>query len=94
MTMLTDEGTLNSIEVAALVGVSYRILDHWLRQGYISLACPQTPGSGNRRTWTTDEIEAVKLYAAEYHRIAELQDALRDGRVWERSIAQAEALNA
>jgi hypothetical protein len=95
MTTMTDDGslTLSSVEVADLVGVSYRMLDHWLREGHITLACDPTPGSGRRRAWTTDEVAALQLFAVEYRKLQEMQDQFRTGRVWDRMIRIAEAAN-
>lgn len=95
MTMITDEPTMTTHEVVALVGgVSYRMVDHWLRNGHITLACNQAPGSGNRRAWTSDEVDALRLFVAEYRRVIAMQEAMRDGSLWDHSIRTAEAANA
>jgi transposase len=95
MTMLDPDVTaLSSVEVADLVGVSYRILDNWLREGHVTLACDPTPGSGRRRSWTEDEVVALRLFVAEYRKLQEFQETFRDGRVWEKAIREAETASA
>lgn len=50
---------LGSDEITVAVGVSYRQLDSWTRQGLVqSLGDPQ-PGSGNRRRWSAEEVSVV-----------------------------------
>jgi DNA-binding transcriptional MerR regulator len=92
MTMTNDDAiTLSSIEVADRFDIPYRMLDYWLREGHVTLACDPHPGSGRRRTWTADEVAALQLFAAEYHKLQEMQEQFRTGRVWDRMIRIAEA---
>lgn len=65
MTMLQDrlrkqERTYSSVEVARLTGASYRMLDHWSRQGYIP-GQHEPVGSGHHRVWTLDQLDRVRL---------------------------------
>ena len=89
-----DERTLSTMEVADLVGVSYRMLDYFLREGHITLACNQRPGSGRRRTWTPDEVAALRLFVSRYFLLLEMQEEFRSGRVWDQAIREAEANSA
>lgn len=54
---------LTSREVADLVGVTYRQLDHWTRRGYLPIG-DRTPGSGVPRRWWPDEVERARVFAA------------------------------
>lgn len=93
MTM-TEPTTYTSMEVADMVGISYRMIDHFIREGHITLSCDPTPGSGRRRYWTEDELNAMRLFAAKYHQMLEYQETFRNGRVWDRALAEAEAASA
>lgn len=53
-------------EVARKLNVTFRQLDYWVRQGWVS---PETEGSSNRsiRYWSKADIEKVTLMARMVH---------------------------
>jgi hypothetical protein len=53
------EPVAGAAEVAARAGVSYRQLDHWIRQGWVPVP-DGTPGKGTPRVFTP-EAEAVAV---------------------------------
>src|SRR4051812_22543826 len=58
--------SLTTSEVAVLARVTYRQLDHWIGKG--DLAFPDAhPGSGTRRRWTEQEVDAARVFAALVH---------------------------
>ena len=51
---------MNTPEVlAAIPGLTYRQLDHWLNRGFIKARNPH-PGSGNSRSLTPGEVKVLK----------------------------------
>lgn len=96
MTIVTDPDvhTYTTMEVCELTGFSYRQIDWWLRQNFISLSRIQLPGSGNYRRWTMDEVAAMMKYAARYRELLDAQEEFRSGRVWAQAIREAEADSA
>lgn len=43
--------------------LTYRQLDHWVREGYVAAVNPE-PGTGRRRYWTAEEAQVVTTMAA------------------------------
>jgi len=58
---LGEGNTVDSKELMALTGATYRQIDYWCRQGYIQPVGDGTPGSGHRRRFNTTIIDKVKL---------------------------------
>lgn len=56
------EGHTTRYDMEAL-GITYRQLDYWVRQGYLQTTEPPQ-GSGHRRTFPPSEIAVVKAMAA------------------------------
>lgn len=54
------ERTYTASEVLAVTGVSYRMLDHYCRAGYLDSG---NPGSGTRRLFTAREVDTVYVVA-------------------------------
>jgi len=54
--------SLTSLEVCALADITYRQLDYWTRQRWVT-ATPQAPGSGKERRYTRKEAKRVALMA-------------------------------
>jgi hypothetical protein len=54
---------LTTVDVAQLVGVTFRQLDYWLRRGWVPAPNP-TPGSGNQRVWTRELVRCAAVMAA------------------------------
>lgn len=52
---------MNTTDTASQVGVTYRQLDHWIRQGYIHA---EAPGSGNPRQLSSHETKVLRHMAA------------------------------
>lgn len=61
-----DDGTLTTAEVAELVRVSYRQLDHWVGSGQLVIS-DRAPGSGSTRRWSPDEVAQARVFAALQH---------------------------
>ena len=57
---MQEPTTYTTMDVSRLTGATYRMLDHWARQGYIPGQC-EPLGSGHRRTWTGDQLDRVRL---------------------------------
>lgn len=56
--------TYSTSEVSAMTGMSYRMLDHWVRSGVIR---PLVVGSGRDymdRRWDDDDVAAVRVLVA------------------------------
>lgn len=55
--------TLSTSEVADEVGASYRQIDYWMRIGVLPVEDPasRAPGCGNRRRWTRQQVDQVKV---------------------------------
>lgn len=53
----------HTTELAAITGVSTRVLDHWVRRGYIPTGNAH-PGSGNPRQYSPAQERAVRIMAA------------------------------
>lgn len=52
-------------QVVALAGITYRQLDHWTRQGYVTAAYRgDAAGSGVPRSYDVDEVAVVVIMAA------------------------------
>lgn len=69
---------MNTLELAAHAGITYRQIDHWVRAGYLLPANPQ-PGSGIPRDFLPAEVAvtvrmahlvAAGLYLPVAHQIA------------------------
>ena len=54
---------LKTPDVATLLGVSFRQLDHWIRRGWIPSPNP-TPGSGTDRVWTRETVRIASVMVA------------------------------
>ena len=48
-------------QTAALVGISYRQLDHWARQGLVKPSVAQAAGSGSRRRYSYNDLVELKI---------------------------------
>ena len=76
-------------EVCAIVGISYRMLDYWLRRGYITIESPAR-GSGTQRRFTTDETAALACLVDRYNALNKELDQLADGTMWAAMMADGE----
>lgn len=48
-------------QTAELVGISYRQLDHWARQGLVRPSVAQAAGSGSRRRYSYNDLVELKI---------------------------------
>ncbi len=48
-------------QTAELVGISYRQLDHWARQGLVRPSVAQASGSGSRRRYSYNDLVELKI---------------------------------
>lgn len=70
-------------EVLELTGISFRVLDYWLRTEVIVLCSqPNKPGSGMRRLYTTAEVEAIGQLVRRYKAALDELETIRSGRAW------------
>ena len=87
--MVTTETdlTFSTGQAASLAGVTYRMLDHWLRLGIIHLtASSDTPGSGGRRRFTAAEVDALCRMVERYKAAVAVITQFRDGALWTEEI--------
>lgn len=54
-----NRNTYSATEVCLLAGISYRMLDYWIRLGKVRASVPAR-GSGTRRRFTAEDVEAVR----------------------------------
>lgn len=69
----------SSTEVCRLVGITYRQLDYWCRQGFVP-GMNREIGSGCQRVFSDDQLQAVRRVAGIMNEIEMLKgelDALR-----------------
>ena len=76
------DGCYSTLQVARLVGVTYRMLDYWLRMGMVYIE-REARGSGTRRWWTLDEVRRLKRLVALKHDAEEVLSEFADGSLWE-----------
>ena len=69
-------------EVLDYTGLSFRVLDYWLRTKVIVLSVANTPGSGHSRVYTQGEVEAIKRLADRYRFATGELRAIRSGEAW------------
>ena len=67
-------------------GLSFRVLDYWLRTGAIRLADGTTPGSGVSRRYSEDEVAAIQRLVARYEHANQEIEAIRSGRAWQEEV--------
>ena len=51
----------SATETAGLVGITYRQLDHWAREGLIVPSMTKAQGSGSRRRYTYNDLLELKI---------------------------------
>ncbi len=77
------ELTYSTREAALMAGVTYRMLDYWLRTGAVRPeGMDATPGSGRRRRWLSADVDRL-IAVVEWLRLAEaIHEQFRDGTLW------------
>jgi len=80
----SSERTYTTTEVLDLTGLSFRVLDYWLRTKVIVLANRNgnTPGSGNQRMYSADEVAAIVRLADRYRKATDELEVIRSGLAW------------
>lgn len=76
-------------EVLEMTGLSFRVLDYWLRTGAVRLADGTTPGSGVSRRYTHAEVEAIRRLVARYEHATREIAAIRSGEAWDEEVVDA-----
>ena len=74
--------TYTTTEVLEMTGLSFRVLDWWLRKGAVILVDANTPGSGTPRRYSEEEVELIKQLADRYHAALAEIEAIRTGKAW------------
>jgi hypothetical protein len=69
-------------EVLEVTGLSFRVLDYWLRTGAIRLTDGTMPGSGVSRRYSLDEVAAIQRLVDRYNRATDEIEAIRSGKAW------------
>jgi DNA-binding transcriptional MerR regulator len=50
-------------EVCRLAGITYRQLDYWARQGYVTPSVRKAAGSGTNRLYSLEDLDHVRALA-------------------------------
>jgi hypothetical protein len=74
--------TFTTSEVLEMTGLSFRVLDYWLRTGAIQIAGGTTPGSGVSRHYSEDEVAAIQRLVQRYNQANDEIEAIRSGKAW------------
>ena len=78
-------------DVLEHTGISFRILDYWLRTGVISLGDDlNMPGSGRSRRYTEDEVNAIRAVIDRYRKAIAEVEAIRSGQAWAEAVGDDE----
>jgi DNA-binding transcriptional MerR regulator len=78
-------------DVLEHTGISFRMLDYWLRTGAISLGeGSNTPGSGRSRRYTHEEMAAIRTVIDRYRRALAEVETIRSGQAWRDAVADDE----
>jgi DNA-binding transcriptional MerR regulator len=82
-TETSEEVAFSTTDVlAATPGLTYRMLDYWLRQGAVVLISNAKTGSGGRRTFTAAEVDAIKRLYERYKAATDVLEHIRSGAAW------------
>lgn len=79
--------TYSTREAAEMAGVSYRMLDWWLRQGQIEIDF-DAHGSGSRRRWSGHEVAALLVFVARLREMHGIRAAWMDGTLWRQAMTE------
>jgi hypothetical protein len=78
---LRTERLFSADEVCADIGITYRILDYWLRKGSIVIENP-AHGSGSQRRFTASELLAIRSLWDRYEGVQRELAEIADGSAW------------
>lgn len=76
--------------LTACPGLSFRMLDWWLRTGTVTIAAGGAPGSGRSRMWTQAELNAVLAVFDRYKAAKAEIASIRSGEAWAEAMGVAE----
>jgi len=79
----THDQTYTTREAAAAAGVTYRMLDYWLRVGVVRPQTEPQPGSGHPRRFTADEVQALIEVVTIYRSARAILRDMNNGVLWE-----------
>jgi DNA-binding transcriptional MerR regulator len=79
------DGSVSSVEVCQLVGITYRQLDHWLRVGSIDLPDPN-PGSGMRRRFAIADVARLQRVVEKWREAQIVMEDFRTGKLWKETV--------
>ena len=82
---MTDEMSTN--EVAEELDVSFRMLDHYLRRGHVTIQS-EASGSGTRRKWKRHEVNALRLCLERVRVAQETLDSFAQGELWGKALRE------
>ncbi len=78
---MNDQPGLTTTQVLKRFGgeITYRQLDYWVRQGYVTPSISNGNGSGTPRRWSEADVDQVRVrvYAAR------VVKSVNDGTVWD-----------
>jgi hypothetical protein len=83
-----EHKTYTSHEAAQAAGISYRMLDYWLRRGFVSPHTEPNPGSGHHRTFTPEEVTRLTEVAMLYKSAQEILRDFTNGLLWEAAVGK------
>lgn len=82
-----EDVRMTTVEVAALLRITFRQLDYWVRSGWL-VPRLQGRGTGVRRLWSAQEVERARAFAALVHAgvqpmvVAKSADTMLAGPDW------------
>lgn len=79
----SPRGLVPSVEVCRTVGITYRMLDYWVRSGYVHPS-RRADGMGTRRGFTTGQVREVQTVAALSRIGADLTTVAEAVAIWRR----------
>ncbi len=74
--------TYSTTEVCKALGVSYRMLDYWVRNGMVRVE-KDAKGSGSRRRWTLEEVQTLQRVVKRYQAAQNTLEEMRTGELWQ-----------
>ena len=79
-----EDRPFSTQDILEQTGVSFRILDYWLRTGAITLTEPKAnmPGSGRNRRYTEAEMVAIRRLIDRYVAAQAEIERIRSGEAW------------
>lgn len=81
---MNDQPGLTTTQVLKRFGgeITYRQLDYWVRQGYVTPSISNAGGYGSVRRWSEDDVTLVARLAY----AARIVKKVKDGTIWNMAI--------